>query len=206
MTGILGTTDGQTILLGADSAGSNDNGEIYTIPAPKVFGCGSYVMGVAGSYRIAQTLRFKADLPAPPATDLEPFLVRHLVPAIAAAVRADGAACHDHEILGSRTTLLLGCRGQLWYIGPDLTVLPEGSFAAIGSGHIRAYAALYALQAAGVEPARRRVELALEAAAEFTTTVRGPWHFVSLDADGRIISSGPTADSRSRPTGAHLLT
>jgi hypothetical protein len=76
-------------------------------------------------------------------------------------------------------TLLLGSRGQLWHIDPDLTVLPEVGFGAIASGRLRAYSANYALQAAGVEPAQRRLELALEAAAMFTSSVRSPWHFIS---------------------------
>ena len=60
----------------------------------------------------------------------------------------------------------------------DLTVLPEVDFGAIGSGRLRAYAALHALKAAGIEPAQRRLELALEAAAKYTASVRPPWQFV----------------------------
>lgn len=182
MTCIAGVTDGQTILIGADSAASNGADEIYNLDQHKVFHSGDYIFGVAGSYRVAQVLRFKAQLPAPPPqlTDLEPFLVRNLAPTIAEVVRAEGIAHEGRNILGPRTTLLLGCRGQLWHVDPDLTVLRERNFASIGSGRIRAYAALYALEAAGVKSAQRRVELALEAAAEFTTTVRPPWHFVSL--------------------------
>ena len=55
----------------------------------------------------------------------------------------------------------------------------EPMFAAIGSGRLRAYGALHALQASGTEPVERRLELALEAAAAYTATVRPPWHFVS---------------------------
>ena len=182
MTCVVGKTDGHTILLGADSAGSDGKDEIYRIREPKVFRCGAYVIGVAGSYRIAQVLRLKAALPAPPATttDLEPFLVRRLMPAIAAAVRADGVAGEGRDILGPRTGLLLGCHGRLWHIDPDLTVIPEGSFASIGSGRIRAYAALYALEAAGVTSARRCIDIALAAAAEYTASVRPPWHYAKL--------------------------
>ncbi len=71
-------------------------------------------------------------------------------------------------------------QGQLWHVGPDLTVLREDEFGAIGSGRIRAYSALHALKVAGVEPAERRLELALETAAKYTTSVRPPWHFVRV--------------------------
>ena len=180
MTCVVGATDGGAVILGADSAAGSGE-EIYTIPAaPKIFARGPYLFGVCGSYRVAQVLRFRAELPdLPTSMDLEPFLVRELVPAIRNAVQAEDVAESGRRLLGEKTTLLLGCKGQLWHVGPDLTVLPEGRFAAIGSGRLRAYAALHALEAAGVEPPRRRLELALEAAAEFTSNVRPPWQFLA---------------------------
>ncbi len=180
MTCVVGTTDGETVILGADSAAGNGE-EIYTVPAaPKIFVRDPYLVGVCGSYRVAQILRFGAEWPdVPPSADLESFLIRELVPAIRSAVTAEGVAESGRWILGDKTALLFGCRGQLWHVGADLTVLPETGYAAIGSGRLRAYAALHALQAAGVEPPRRRLELALEAAAAFTSNVRPPWHFLT---------------------------
>ncbi len=70
------------VILGADSVGSNGN-EIKTFPNRKVFVRGPYVFGVCGSYRVAQVLRYRAELPEPPAEwDSEAFMVRELVPAI----------------------------------------------------------------------------------------------------------------------------
>lgn len=186
MTCIVGAIEEGRIILGADSAASCDH-EIYRMQERKVFRNGPYVIGVTGSYKIGELLRFKAQLPEPPTdpTDLKPFFVRHLMPKIAGIVRAEGAAHDGRLLLGPRTGLLLGCRGKLWHVDPDLTVLCEGNFASIGSGRLRAYAALYVLEKAGVGPAKRRVELALEAAAEYTASVRGPWQFVELSAEDR---------------------
>ena len=184
MTCVVGISDGETITLGADSAGGMGD-EVYTFDLRKVFARGQYLFGVCGSYRVGQVLRFQAELPEPPASgspDLEPFLVRELVPAIRRAVEEEGVAGSQSAVLGERTALLLGCRGQLWSITRDLTVIPETPFAAIGSGRLRAYGALHALHAAGVESSRRRLEMALAAAAAYTANVRPPWQFVSNGA------------------------
>ncbi len=195
MTCVVGETDGRTIILGADSAaGSGD--EIYTIDLPKVFARGGFLFGYCGSYRIGQILRYRVELPEPPSGDLEPFLVRELIPALRRAVIEEGAAGEGNAFLGEKTALLIGCQGELWTIARDLTAVPEADFAAIGSGRLRAYAALYALRTAGVEPSRRRLEVALQAAAAFTSTVRPPWHFVS--DGGREDRSRRVQDARER--------
>jgi len=178
MTCIVGLTDGKTVTFGADSA-TGMGEEIYTLKVHKAFARGPYLFGVCGSPRVGQILRFRMELPEPPATDLEPFLVRELVPVIRRALAEEGVAGSGQAILGEKTTILVGCRGQLWTICSDLTVVREVAYAAIGSGRLRAYGALHALAAAGVEPARRRLELALEAAAAYTANVRPPWTFVS---------------------------
>ncbi len=184
MTCVVGSTDGKTIILGADSAASGTDGEIYTTPEPKVFACGPYLFGVCGSYRLAQILRFRADLPEMPAgADVESFLVCELLPAIAATVDAEGITGTSRRYLGDKVALLLGIQGQLWGICSNLALIPETDFGALGSGRHRAYGALYALNVAGLESPHRRLEIALEAAAAYTSTVRPPWHFVSTESN-----------------------
>ena len=100
-----------------------------------------YVIGVCGSYRVAQVLRYRAELPEPScSSDLESFLVRDLVPAIGDRLASEGVVGSHRTYLGEKVAILLGCRGQLWCITSDLTVLPEVEFGAIGSGRLRAYA------------------------------------------------------------------
>jgi hypothetical protein len=189
MTCVVGFSDGNTIIFGADSAAAGGGpetsaaGEIYTPAEPKVFPCGAYLLGVCGSYRVAQVLRHRAELPEMPAAteDLERFLVRDLLPALAATIEAAAIAGTRPGYLGDQVAILLGIRGRLWTVCSDLTLLPESGFGALGSGRHRAYGALYALDAAGVEGPRRRLEIALEAAAAYTSDVRPPWHFVSSE-------------------------
>jgi hypothetical protein len=178
MTCVVGSIDGRKLILAADSAGGNGD-EIYTLPARKVFAVGPYLFGVCGSYRLAQVLRYRIELPDPPeSADLEAFLVRDLIPALRRAVEQENVVGCGSCSLGQKTCLLLGCRGELWHVGPDFTVLQESPFAAIGSGRLRAYGALHALHAAGVEPAERRLELTLAATAAYTSSVRPPWQFI----------------------------
>ncbi len=200
MTLVLGHADGETTTLGADSAMSME-GEVYTMDVRKVFQRGPFLFGVCGSYRVTQILRFQAELPEPPpAAELEPFLVTELAPAIRRAIEEEGVAGSGCAILGEKTALILGCRGRLWFIGNDLTVVPASPFAAIGSGRHRAYGALHALREAGVEPPRRMLELALAAAAKTTPTVRPPWHFVSMGPSdsGELAAPDKAAGSPAR--------
>ncbi len=114
--------------------------------------------------------------------DFEAFLVRDLAPAIGDLLETEGVVGSHRTYVGHKVALLIGYRGQLWCIGSDLTVIPEVEFGAIGSGRLRAYAAPHALKVAGIKPAQRRLELALEAAAKYTASVRPPWHFVKSEA------------------------
>jgi len=185
MTVVLADTQDETLIFAADSAASNGD-EIYTIAMPKVFARGSYLFGYTGSYRIGQILRHYVELPEPPEREAERFLVREAVPILRAAVLEQGAAGPGRDFLGEKTALLVGFRGRTWCIGTDLTVTPEAAYGAIGSGRLRAYGAFHALYAAGVGPARRRLELVLEATAEHTANVRRPWQLVSLGPDGTV--------------------
>ncbi len=188
MTVVLADTENETLIFAADSAASKGD-EIYTIDTPKVFALGSYLFGYAGSYRIGQILRYYVELPEPPEREAERFLVREVVPILRAAVLEQGAAGPGQDFLGEKTALLVGFQGRIWCVGTDLTVTPEPSYAAIGSGRLRAYGAFHALYGAGVGPALRRLELVLEATAEHTTNVRRPWHFLSLGPDGPVTTS-----------------
>ena len=118
------------------------------------------------------------------------------MPEIRRAVEAAGAAGKD-QILPGKTVILVGCRGGLWSIGPDLFVCEESPFAVIGSGRHHGYGAMHALLAAGFEVGRRLIELALRAAAAFAPGVRPPFHFVTLRNE-------PGSSARTAPRRPHV--
>jgi hypothetical protein len=180
MTCAIAVVEGEDIEAGADSALCGPE-EIYQMQEDKVFVRGPYLIGYCGRARIGQILRYRLDFPDPPDDgDLTSFLIRGLASAIRRAVEAEGAAGRGRDLLGEKTVLILGCRARLWCIQPDLSIAETTPFAAIGSGRHKAYGALHSLTAADVQPARRRIELALEAAAQFTPSVRPPFRFVTL--------------------------
>ncbi len=182
MTVVIAETEQGIITMAADSAATNGD-EIYTLKTPKVFQRDGYLFGHCGCYRIGQILRHCVELPQLPSgsTEVERFLIRELAPALREAVEAEGAAGGGGAFLGEKTCILIGLLGQIWCMRPDLSVMQEGPFAAIGSGRLRAYAVLHALHAIGFGGVRRRIEIALEATAEYTSSVRPPWHFVNSD-------------------------
>ncbi len=148
MTVVIADTE-ESVVFAADSAAANGS-EIYTLDTEKVFKRDGYLFGYCGSYRIGQILRHCVALPEYPdeSADMERFMVRELVPAIRKAVETEGAAGEGRGFLGEQTCILTCVRGQIWTIGPDLTVIRESPFAAIGSGRLRAYPALHALRGA----------------------------------------------------------
>lgn len=210
MTCIVAVTDGVTIHAGADTAAGQGD-EIYEIPEPKIFVRNSMLFGVCGSYRLAQILRFRSDLPRPGAgyTDLSSFLAAEFVPALKAAVETDGAAFPGPFFLGEKTGILAGYDGELGMIGSTLAVFSVARpYLTIGSGRTRAYGALHAMTQLGVPPDRRLVELALEAAADTTLTVRGPYQFLDLPSSGhRTVGNSldPEAVSAGDKTGHHRV-
>ncbi len=182
MSVVIAVSDGKTIEAGADSAGGSQD-EIYEIMEEKIFVRGAYLIGYCGSLRIGQILRYEVELPDPPAEeDLAAFLVKEVMPEIRRAVETAGAAGKD-QVLPGKTMILLGCRGGLWCIGPELFVSQAKPYAVIGSGRHHAYGALHALLAAGMKIGRRLIELGLQAAAAYTPSVRPPFRFVALGSE-----------------------
>jgi len=179
MTLIVTEKDPDRIVMGADSAlGAAD--EVYTCPnTQKIFRADSYLVGVCGSTRISQILQFMR-WPNPPDAIDDPFIVRNIVPAIREAAHDGGALLNGHAVLGERTVITVAVHGEIIVLGCDLAMVRLNGPVCIGSGRHAAYATMRALKAAGVEPARRRIELTLEAVAEYSLYVRPPFRVLEL--------------------------
>lgn len=193
MTCIVAVTDGETIVMGADSAGAAGT-ELMLRADPKVFRRGEYLVGFTTSFRMGQILRFGAELPPPPreahGEDLERFLVTEVVEAVRAEFKARGfgkkvrtemdppGCSEDGQAWGG--LFLLGVRGRIFQVRQDFQVaVPRTAYSAIGRGAPAALGALYALAPSRELPLEERAERALGAAQEGCTTVRGPFHLVT---------------------------
>ena len=179
MTLIIAEEEEGRVIMGADSAACSPN-EVYTLPAlEKIVQRGQYLIGACGSGRVCQVIRTLVEWPELPDTDaLLPFLVRQVAPAIRVAVQEAGALQEGRSKLGDKTQVVLGIQGQVFYLTTDLAVVKGNPVVCIGSGRHHGYAAMHALAAAGITPARARIQLALEATAEYSLQVRPPFRFL----------------------------
>ena len=177
MTVIVGIAEEGSVLLGCDSAGASpQQTEIYSIKNTKIFKAGPYALGFTTSYRLGQILRYETELPAPPPQE---NLDRFMATAFVESIRRTLETHSFSRGLGDHGSILVGVHGQLFTVGAEFQVLSEAtSYAVVGSGRHAAYGALFALEGSK-NTLRQKVEIALQAAQNFTTTVREPFHFIT---------------------------
>ena len=193
MTAIVAVTDGRTVVLGGDSAGTKGH-DLCRRADPKVFVAGSYAIGFTTSFRMGQILRYATDFPEPVPSagpeEMERFMVTELVPAVRRAFvengygktarlsspRDPGLTEEGQEIGG---LFLVGVAGQIFEVRRDFQVArPAFAYSAIGLGAPVALGALFALESWPDLSVRDRVSKALAASESYCAAVRGPFHFV----------------------------
>lgn len=185
MTCIVGIRTGTGVLLGSDSLGCTGNAALVRTD-PKVFLLGARVaVGFAGSYRVGQVLQHHVKVADPFVGDsIRGWAITKFVPALRQRLKDTGAMRRFKDEQERGADLLLAAYGRLLRVNEDFQVVEsDHGFAACGSGEAWALGALYATDGADVEGgARGRLEIALEAAEEFSTEVRGPFVFVEVPA------------------------
>lgn len=177
MTCIAGVVSNGKVWIGGDSAGVNSSEHLQLRRDSKVFKNGEYLIGVSGSWRRAQELRF-ALLPQAPAldhkmapTDSFEFMVRKFLPALRKMVEGTYSPVDDFE-------LLVGFRGRLFHVYDTSQVSEEiADFEACGSGAQVARGSMFSSKF--TDPARKITE-ALQAAERFCSGVRGPFNILDI--------------------------
>jgi ATP-dependent protease HslVU (ClpYQ) peptidase subunit len=180
VTAIVGVVDGARVMIGGDSA-LTDMGthELIACVNQKVFKLGDMVIGVSGSARVADSLRYRLDVPRHPRRmDAGRFMRTVFLDSVRDVLRKEGTLMQQHGIEGCDAHVLIGYRGRLFIIEGDLHVHEAiDDYAAIGSGGAVASGALSVTQ--GIPP-RKRIIAALAAAERFTASVRRP--FIVMEA------------------------
>lgn len=174
MTCVAALVYGDTIFMGADSAGV-DGGFNLTVRADqKVFINGDYIIGFTSSFRMGQLLRYSFKPPKfrPDEKELYEFMVTNFVDAVRKCLKEGGyVQVKDGEEAGG--CFLVGTQGRLFQIESDFQVGESmQTFDAVGCG--RAYA-LGAFSATHAMDPEKRVRLALEIAEKWSAGVRGPF-------------------------------
>jgi hypothetical protein len=174
MTCIVAIAEHGRVWMGADRSMTLDSGESMPRDIPKLFRLGDYLLGVAGSIRVEQVVRY-AFTPPPPTQDDETgtydaFMAVHFVDALRAAL--DGKLS---EVADDRNdfVMLVGVGGALFMVLSDFAV-SRLDVAACGCGDQIANGALFAAETL---PPRERLAVALRAAARFHARVSGPFDF-----------------------------
>lgn len=174
----------KTIIMGADSAGTG--GWSRTLRKdPKVFIKNKMIFGFCGSFRMGQLLQFQLKVPDQPKKmdDFE-YMVREFVEALRKCLKDGGySKISDNEEEGG--TFLVGYKGRLYRIDADFQVAESlDGYEALGSGEDLALGSLHTTNSLPMN-SRRRIRLALEAAAYFNVACAAP--FVILE-----LKNGPT--------------
>lgn len=171
MTCIVGIQHNGRVLIGGDSAGVAGL-SIQVRADAKVFRNSGYIMGFTSSFRMGQLLRY-AFKPPRPEGDLDAFMATTFVDGVRAALREGGWLSTSNE-QESGGTFLVGIRGVLYAIESDFQIARTvNGYTAVGCGEDIALGALYATR--DVSSPRRRITLALEAAAEHSAGVTAPF-------------------------------
>ena len=178
MTAIAGFTNGTTVWIGGDAAGSNGH-DIECRSDPKVFKNGEMVMGFTTSFRMGQILQYQLTPPTPyEGENGMTYMVKRFIPAVKQALRHHGfETCSEGRDRGG--TFLVGYRGVLYEIQSDYQVARcLEPYHACGSGHALIRGAFYALDGRKMTP-EARITVALEAAEKFSAGVRAPFTIIS---------------------------
>lgn len=172
MTCIVAIASGGKVYMGGDSAAVDDCALTY-VKHSKVIINGDYLIGYTSSFRMGQLLQF-ADLPKMQSDcDAYEFMIKIFVESVRILLKSGGYATvnNNNEASGF---FLVGFKGRLFQISSDMAVLEYlDGFDATGSGERVALGSLYS--STNLSP-KDRVLNALEAAAHFTTSVRGPFY------------------------------
>lgn len=179
MTCIAAVVAGNTVYMGADSAGVA--GCDLTVRADsKVFVNGDFLIGFTSSFRMGQLLRYKFKPPVfrPKEKELYEYMVTDFVDAVRQCFKDGGYAQTDKgEEAGG--CFLVGVSGRIFKIESDYQVGESiNPYDATGCG--LAYA-LGALSVTNTVDPMERVQMALGAAEAFNSAVRGPFNILKGD-------------------------
>jgi len=185
MTCIVGLVDDGKVYMGGDSAGVAGL-KIRGRADKKVFKTGNFIMGFTSSFRMGDLLKYDFNPPKRhPDIDILKYMVTEFINEVRNCLKRGGYATKKEEV-ESGGTFLVGYERRLFSIYDDYQVgeniLP---FAACGCGEDYALGSLYSTSKISDHhtkvSGRMKIEMALEAAQEFSAGVREPFHIEVLE-------------------------
>lgn len=178
MTCICAVTDGNEVVMGGDSAMSDEDGD-RSLRSPKVFEKQSMLFGVSGEMRIGQLIQHVYEVAAPSEhQNLDQFIMRDFCQGLRIFLQE-----HADELLPSQDgdemwRLLVGVQGRIFQICSHMSVSESiTGYDAIGSATPHALGSLASTEGS---PIKDRVQTALRAAERHHGTVASPFTILRL--------------------------
>jgi len=188
MTCIVALIHENKVLLGGDAAASDDkSGLIFQRTDPKVFKVGQYGVGFVDSFRMGQILQYNWTPPKYTPTagyrNLDKFIRTKFVDSVKDAFKEHGygnfsSGTEDGDEGGIFIIAVQGA-GRIFTMDTDFHIAEaDVHYMAEGAGQELALGSLYSTSM--VKTPRKRVRMALEAAAKFNMSVRPPFTIIEV--------------------------
>ncbi len=188
MTCIVALINENKVFLGGDAAASDDkSGLIFQRTDPKVFKVGQFGIGFVDSFRMGQILQYSWTPPIYKPTsgyrNLDKFLRTRFVESVKEAFKENGygnqnPGTEDGDEGGIFIITVQGA-GRIFTMDSDFHIgEADVQYMAEGAGQELALGSLYST--AQVKTPRKRVRMALEAAAKFNMSVRAPFTIIEV--------------------------
>lgn len=184
MTCIVAIAQNGTVYMGADHAASDEkSGWILARKDPKVFKVGQYGIAFTDSFRMGQILQYSWTPPKYTATKtnsgLDKFMRTKFVESVKDAFRAQGYGVQVSGQEDEGGVFLIGVEGKIFTMDEDFHIAENiVNYMAEGSGAMFALGALHATK--NQKNPKMRIKLALEAASEFSMSVRPPFTYIQV--------------------------
>ena len=177
MTCIVAISHNDRVYMGGDAASvDEDSSLISSRKEPKIFIKNGYLLGYAGSFRFGKVLQHTFNPPKLSDDDIDKFLNTTFVNSLRECCELNKVDPGSEE---DSSEMLIGVAGRVfefcndWHFGEDIN-----DFNAIGSGTKFALGSLYSTRR--LRTPNARIQLALESAERFSTSVRGPFTILEL--------------------------
>lgn len=169
MTCIVAISDGKRVYMGGER-GNSDTYTIVSSTAPKIFECGSYLIGYAGNSGISQAVIYNFEFPPlGKTTRIDSHMLQVFIPKLRAFVKDNDIKIPENE--DDNASFIVGVKGRVYEIDLSDFQCIEYTEVAIGSGGNYAYGSLYS--SIGKDPISR-IKEAVEAAIIYSPTCQGP--------------------------------
>lgn len=189
MTCVVALIHEQKVYMGGDAAASDEkSGLIFQRTDPKVFKIGQYGIGFVDSFRMGQILQYNWTPPLYKPTsgyrNLDKFIRTKFVESVKDAFKEHGygnftPGSSDDGDEGGVFLITVQGSGRIFTMDSDFHIgEADVQYMAEGSGQELALGSFFST--AAVKTPRKRVRMALEAAAKFNMAVRPPFTIIEV--------------------------